>query len=204
MSRWRLGLTGGIGSGKSTVAALFAQQGIALVDADLMARLVVTPGQPALSAISQHFGPELITPSGELDRAALRARVFNHPEEKQWLEALLHPLIRSEMERQSEAATSPYVIWVVPLLFEQELHRLVHRTLVVDASEMTQVARACRRDGSDPALIRQIIATQLPRAARLALADDVIDNENSDSQALSLAVMQLHQNYLRLATQQAG
>ena len=204
MSRWRLGLTGGIGSGKSSVAALFAQQGIALVDADLMARLVVAPGQPALSAISQHFGPELITPSGELDRAALRARVFNHPEEKQWLESLLHPLIRSEMERQSEAATSPYVIWVVPLLFEQQLHRLVHRTLVVDASEMTQVARACRRDGSDPALIRQIIAAQLPRAARLALADDVIDNENSDSQALSLAVMQLHQNYLHLATQQAG
>ncbi|MGL4206795.1 MAG: dephospho-CoA kinase [Aeromonadaceae bacterium] len=204
MSQWRLGLTGGIGSGKSTVANLFAQLGIVLVDADLIARLVVAPGQPALAALAQHFGQELLNSQGELDRAALRARVFNQPDEKQWLEALLHPLIRAEMVRQSDAANSPYVIWVVPLLFEQGLRSQVHRSLVVDASEATQVERATRRDGSDPALIRQIMAAQLPRETRLALADDVLDNDKSDLQALHHAVMQLHRNYLHLATQQAG
>ena len=204
MSHWRLGLTGGIGSGKSTVANLFAQQGIELVDADRIARLVVAPGQPALTAIAQHFGPDLINNQGELDRTTLRARVFNQPTERAWLESLLHPLIRAEMVRQSEEASSPYVIWVVPLLFEQGLHTQVHRTLVVDVSEATQLARATRRDGSDPALIRQIMASQLPREARLALADDVLDNESSDTQALYRAVMQLHHNYLLLAPQQAG
>lgn len=204
MSHWRLGLTGGIGSGKSTVANLFAQQGIELVDADRIARLVVAPGQPTLTAIAQHFGPDLINNQGELDRTTLRARVFNQPTERAWLESLLHPLIRAEMVRQSEEASSPYVIWVVPLLFEQGLHTQVHRTLVVDVSEATQLARATRRDGSDPALIRQIMASQLPREARLALADDVLDNESSDAQALYRAVMQLHHNYLLLAPQQAG
>ena len=204
MSHWRLGLTGGIGSGKSTVANLFAEQGIELVDADRIARLVVAPGQPALTAIAQHFGPDLINNQGELDRTTLRARVFNQPTERAWLESLLHPLIRAEMVRQSEEASSPYVIWVVPLLFEQGLHTQVHRTLVVDVSEATQLARATRRDGSDPALIRQIMASQLPREARLALADDVLDNESSDTQALYRAVMQSHHNYLLLAPQQAG
>jgi dephospho-CoA kinase len=198
VSKFIVGLTGGIGSGKTTVANLFAEQGVALVDADLVARQVVELGTVGLDAIVEHFGDKILTSSGQLDRAALRQRVFIAPQEREWLNALLHPMIRAEMLRQVEKANSDYVIMVVPLLFENGLDSLVNRSLVVDVPPETQVARTRARDGSDADLVKNIIATQIDRAGRLARADDVIDNQGEIS-GIRCAVLALHQKYLQLA-----
>ena len=198
MSKFVVGLTGGIGSGKTTVANLFAAEGITLVDADIVAREVVAPGSKGLDAIVTHFGAEILTPEGELDRAKLRQRIFSHPEEREWLNQLLHPMIRQEMLAQVEKATSAYVIMVVPLLFENGLDRLVNRTLVVDISPELQINRTVKRDNVDASQVNNIISSQCSRSEKLARADDIIDNQGEIS-SLKREVQALHQRYLQLS-----
>ncbi|BBQ54991.1 dephospho-CoA kinase [Aeromonas jandaei] len=197
-------ITGGIGSGKTTIANQFAELGIDVVDADVIAREVVEPGSPALAAIADHFGPDVITPDGQLDRRRLRERVFSEPSAKTWLNALLHPLIRSEMQRQCAAARSPYCLLVVPLLVENKLTGLANRVLVVDVDEATQIERTCRRDGVTAEQAKAIIAAQASRSERLAAADDVIENLNGSEMAIKARILTLHETYLAFASQQAG
>uniref|UniRef100_UPI004047FFD7 dephospho-CoA kinase n=1 Tax=Shewanella baltica TaxID=62322 RepID=UPI004047FFD7 len=198
MSKFVVGLTGGIGSGKTTVANLFAAEGITLVDADIVAREVVAPGSKGLEAIVTHFGADILTAEGELDRAKLRQRIFSHPEEREWLNQLLHPMIRQEMLAQVEKATSAYVIMVVPLLFENGLDRLVNRTLVVDISPELQINRTVKRDNVDASQVNNIISSQCSRSEKLARADDIIDNQGEIS-TLKREVLALHQRYLQLS-----
>lgn len=193
-----IGLTGGIGSGKSTVAELFSAQGVQIVDADLLSREVVEPGSDALAQIAQHFGPQVITPDGALDRAALRRIVFAEAGERLWLEGLLHPLIHARIQDRIAACELPYCILASPLLLETTQRELVDRILVVDVDEATQLERTLQRDGSDEATIRGIIAAQIPRQERLQLADDVVDN-NGDRSKLDDSVSRLHARYLEMA-----
>ena len=198
---WILGLTGGIGSGKSTVAALFAELGVPVIDADQVARDLVAHGTPALAAITAHFGSDILQDDGSLDRAALRQRIFHDSLAKQWLEQLLHPLIRNQLLTDCQQATGPYVILMAPLLLENGLQTLVQRVLSIDVSEETQLARTCQRDHNDPGLVQRIIASQVSRRDRLAASDDIIDNENRDLATLRAQVKVLHCNYLQQATQ---
>lgn len=191
-------ITGGIGSGKSTVANLFTAYGIEQVDADVIARQVVEPGMPALAAIARHFGPALILPDGTLDRAALRQRIFAHPAEKAWLNQLLHPLIGQSMRQALAAARSEYVLWVVPLLVENQLYSQADRVLVVDVSPQTQIQRTQQRDQVPAEQIAQILHAQASREQRLAIADDIINNDG-DPSLLTAQVAHLHQHYLHLA-----
>ncbi|MBZ6072296.1 dephospho-CoA kinase [Aeromonas schubertii] len=195
-------LTGGIGSGKTTVANRFAALGIRIVDADLIARQVVEPGSPALTRIREHFGSHILDPRGALDRRALRERIFAHPAEKAWLNALLHPLISEEMVRQCQQADSPYCLLVVPLLVENHLTGLGQRVLVIDVDEEVQVERTCRRDRVTPEQAQAIIASQATRNERLAVADDVIVNQDRSEAELESEILGLHQQYLTFATQQ--
>ncbi|MDD9211350.1 dephospho-CoA kinase [Aeromonas dhakensis] len=196
-------ITGGIGSGKTTVANQFAELGIEVVDADIIAREVVEPGTPALAAIAAHFGADVIAPDGRLDRRQLRERVFTDPQAKGWLNALLHPLIRSEMQRQCAAARSPYCLLVVPLLVENRLTALANRVLVIDVDEATQIERTCRRDGVSREQAEAILAAQASRTERLAAADDVLDNQNGTPEAIKSRIFALHETYLEFASQQA-
>ncbi|OZG41320.1 dephospho-CoA kinase [Aeromonas sp. A35_P] len=196
-------ITGGIGSGKTTVANQFAKLGIEVVDADIIAREVVEPGTPALAAIAAHFGADVIAPDGRLDRRQLRERVFTDPQAKDWLNALLHPLIRSEMQRQCAAARSPYCLLVVPLLVENRLTALANRVLVIDVDEATQIERTCRRDGVSREQAEAILAAQASRTERLAAADDVLDNQNGTPEAIKSRIFALHETYLAFASQQA-
>ena len=197
-------ITGGIGSGKTTIANQFAALGIEVVDADVIAREVVEPGTPALAAIADHFGPDVLDPSGQLDRRALRERVFSDPQAKEWLNALLHLLIRSEMQRQCAAARSPYCLLVVPLLVENKLTGLANRVLVIDVDEATQIERTCRRDGVSRAQAEAILAAQASRAERLAAADDVLDNQNDAAETIKRRILTLHETYMAFASQQAS
>lgn len=174
-----IGLTGGIGSGKSLVATRFAELGITVVNADTVAREVVAKGEPALERIREHFGEQILLPTGELDRRQLRGIIFADPEQKKWLENLLHPIIRVRMVEQLQAAASPYAILESPLLLETDQHLLVEKIIVVDVDEATQIARASARDGADVEQIKNIIASQMPRAEKLKKADFVIDNSGS-------------------------
>lgn len=198
MSQFWVGLTGGIGSGKSTVAAEFVRLGIQQVDADIVARQVVEPGTAALEAIVQQFGEALRNSDGQLDRSRLRQIVFNDETAKNWLNQLLHPLIRQEMLRQLAEATSPYVLLVAPLLLENKLDQLVDTVLVVDVSEQTQINRTSVRDGSSESLVQSIMAAQCSREERLARANQVISNEGS-SDTLPAKVAELHRIFLRMA-----
>jgi dephospho-CoA kinase len=195
-------VTGGIGSGKTTIANQFAALGIDVVDADVIARDVVEPGAPALAAIAAYFGPDVIAPDGQLDRRSLRERVFSDTNAKAWLNALLHPLIRQEMLRQCAAARSPYCLLVVPLLVENKLTGLANRVLVIDVDEATQIERTCRRDGVSAEQAKAIIAAQASRSERLAAADDVIDNHNGSQMAIKTRILALHETYLAFASQQ--
>ena len=197
------GLTGGIGSGKSAVSDLFAQLGITIVDADVVARQVVEPGTPALAKIAGHFGRDILQEDGTLDRAALRKQVFADETAKQWLNALLHPAIREEMGKQLEAATSPYVIFSVPLLIENGLDAMADTVIVVDCEEDTQLTRALKRDGSDENTIRGIMASQASRHDLLAKASHIIDN-NGALELLPAQVEQLHQILLKAAEKSPG
>ena len=197
-----VGLTGGIGSGKSTIAELFAELGVPIIDADLVARQVVEKGSPLLAEIVAHFGPEILLEDGALDRAALREKVFNHESEKQWLNQLLHPAIRHEMLRQLAAQRMPYCIFMVPLLIENKLTALCQRVLVVDVSEQTQLTRASQRDNNPLPLIKNIMQSQVSRSERLQHADDVINNDADLSESLpqlKQKVLDLHHLYLQLA-----
>jgi dephospho-CoA kinase len=192
-----IGLTGGIGSGKSTVAEAFRQLGIETVDADQASRAVVEPGMPALAAISAQFGSQIIQADGGLDRAALRQIIFTDPAQKLWLESLLHPLIRDWIIEQLKAATSPYVILESPLLFETDQHQLVHKTVLVDLPEALQIERACARDGNQADQIQRIIDAQMPREEKLSRADIVLDNSES-LDTLAARVTAVHQTLLSL------
>ncbi|WP_188008786.1 dephospho-CoA kinase [Grimontia hollisae] len=198
-----VGVTGGIGSGKTTVANLFAEKGIEVIDADVIARQVVEPGSEGLKAIAEKFGATMLNQDGTLNRAVLREHVFSHPEDKNWLNGLLHPKIRQEMMEQTARATSPYCLLVIPLLVENRLQSLCQRVLVVDVSEATQIARTVQRDQVSPGQVENILAAQASRAQRLEAADDIIVNE-TDSTALSKQVETLHRQYLTLAAQQSG
>ncbi|MBR9858667.1 MAG: dephospho-CoA kinase [Gammaproteobacteria bacterium] len=194
-----VGLTGGIGSGKSTVADFFAELGVDIVDADIIAREVVAPGEPALAAIAARFGPEIIAKDGSLDRRELRQRVFANPADKDWLNALLHPLIRERMISACAAARSAYCLLVVPLLVEKKLTSLCQRVLVVDVNPETQLERTVKRDNSNETQIRAIMAAQASREQRLAAADDVLDNNGTDLDHIRAEVARLHRKYLDLA-----
>ena len=196
-------ITGGIGSGKTTVANQFAALGIEVVDADLIAREVVEPGTPALTAIASHFGPGILDEQGRLDRRALRERIFSDPAAKSWLNALLHPIIRSEMLRQCAAVSSPYCLLVVPLLVENRLTELADRVLVIDVDEATQIERTCRRDGVSLEQAQAILASQASRSERLAMADDVLDNQSGTTETIRARILALHETYLAFASQQA-
>lgn len=197
---YTVAITGGIGSGKTTVANRFAQLGIAIVDADIIARNVVEPEKPALKSIVQRFGPTMLLPDGTLNRRELRERIFADPQEKAWLNALLHPLIHQETQDEMARATSDYVLWVVPLLVENHLHLKADRVLVVDVPLETQIMRTVQRDNVSRIHAEQIIAAQASRESRLAVADDVIDNSGR-SEAVNAEVKRLHQRYLQLAAQ---
>ncbi|MCC5855781.1 MAG: dephospho-CoA kinase [Idiomarina sp.] len=198
MKQWVIGVTGGIGCGKTQVTNRFAARGIDVVDADIIARNVVEPGSTALIAIREHFGDQMIQASGELDRAALRARVFANPVDKDWLNALLHPLIREHILNALTRSSSPYVILSAPLLLENHLNKICDRVLVVDVPEATQISRTQARDQVSAEQIQAIIAAQLPREERLKGADDVIDNQGSLDD-LDKEIDRLHQKYLALA-----
>ncbi|HAS8598749.1 TPA: dephospho-CoA kinase [Vibrio vulnificus] len=196
-----IGLTGGITSGKTTVANLFQQHfAIDIIDADIVARQVVAPGSAGLTAIVDHFGVDILTHEGELDRGQLRQRIFAHSEEKQWLNALLHPMIRRKMIEDLAQVSSPYALLVVPLLVENQLQTLCDRVLVVDVEEKTQLQRTMDRDGVDEQQVRAILKAQASRHERLALADDVIKNESKDQDLLQ-QITDLHQKYLAMSKQ---
>lgn len=193
-------LTGGIGSGKSTVADMFARLGVPVTDADIIARQVVEPGTPALQAIADHFGTRILAADGTLDRAALRREIFADPAEKTWLNQLLHPLIHQETRRQLNNITAPYALWVVPLLVENNLASLADRVLVVDVHPHEQVARTMRRDGVSAEHAENILRAQASREQRLAVADDILTNHDND-EPLMPRVLALHELYTALARQ---
>jgi dephospho-CoA kinase len=197
-SPWIVGLTGGIGSGKSTVAELFAQLGVPVVDADVVGRELVVPGSRCLAQIVETFGSQVLAANATLDRAALRQRVFADEDARRRLEAILHPAILTEMQRRTAAATAPYVLFVIPLLFETGQNRCVDRVLLVDAPTALQRERIRARDGLDETTIEAILTSQWSRQARLAAADDVIVND-SERGVLAARVAELHMRYLDLA-----
>ncbi|RVU33115.1 dephospho-CoA kinase [Rheinheimera riviphila] len=200
MSKFIVGLTGGIGSGKTTVANLFADLGIVLVDADVVARQVVEPGQPALTEIATHFGLQMLQADGSLNRPLLRERIFSDGAAKSWLDQLLHPLIRQQMLLQLQNAGSPYALLVAPLLIENGLTRVVDQLLVVDIQPETQILRTSLRDKVSQQQVAAIMASQCDRQQRLQLADQIINNDQ-DAAALPEKVRQLHQVYLALAAE---
>jgi len=194
----RIGLTGGIASGKSTVSRMFSELGIAVIDADEVSRRVVEPGTPGLAAVVRRFGREVLDVDGRLNRAALRARIFADPAARRELEAILHPLIRAAMDEDVAAAPGPYVVLAIPLLVEGGRSDRVDRLLVVDVDEATQIARVVSRDGVPESQARAILAAQASREQRLRAADDVICNGGSVAE-LRHSVEILHRRYLELA-----
>lgn len=191
-------LTGGIGSGKSAASDIFAELGAGMIDADIVGRALVQPGQPALHTILREFGPDLINRQGELDRAVLRRRVFANPVQRHRLEAIMHPLIRDAMWRQAKQTDAPYVMLVVPLLYENQAHYPVDRILLIDVPEAMQRARIKQRDKLDDDEIDRILASQSSRAQRLQIADDVIQNTGTLAD-LRRMVQRRHDDYLQLA-----
>jgi dephospho-CoA kinase len=197
-ARLRIGLTGGIASGKSTVAQRFAELGVPVIDADESARIVVAPGSAGLAEVVGKFGENLLTADGALDRRSLRNLIFSDPSRRRELEAILHPLIRADMEHRATVASGPYVVMAIPLLIEGGGRERVDRVLVVDVDEEVQLKRLMERDGGTMEQAKAILAAQASRAARLQLADDVLHNVGSLSE-LRHAVDQLHRRYVGLA-----
>ncbi len=193
-----IGLTGGIGSGKSTVTGLFSELGVPIIDADVAAREVVTQGEPALAEIAARFGGEVLNSDGTLNRSKLREEVFADPTARKDLEAILHPRIRSRMAEQLSALTTPYAILSIPLLVESGGAYNLDRVLVIDLPEEEQLNRVCQRDGITPEQAAAILHAQCSRSDRLAIADDVIEN-SGDLASLKEQVLTLHQKYLALA-----
>ena len=193
-----LGITGGIGSGKSAATQWFESQGIHVVDADIVAREIVAPGQAALAAIQQTFGNWVLLADGSLDRRALREHIFQDPAARQQLEKITHPAIRQSIIQQLQQAQSLYVILVSPLLFESNQHQLVQHSLLIDVDEATQIQRASQRDGHNIEHIQQIIAAQMPRHQKQQLANDIVLN-NGSLDALYQQLKVLHLGYLQRA-----
>ncbi len=193
-----VGITGGIGSGKSALSERLAAHGITVVDADVASRVIVEPGRPALEAIAGHFGADILNSNGSLDRAALRAQVFADPEQRRWLEALTHPLNGEEIRAQLAAADSPYALLVSPLLLESAQRQLADLVVVVDVPEEVQVQRTMARDANDEAQVRRIMAAQRPREQRLEQADIVVDNTRPLAELDALAE-ELHREFLARA-----
>jgi len=206
--RLRIGLTGGIASGKSTVEQRFTELGVPVINADDCARAVVERGRPGLAAVVERFGAGVLTPQGELDRRELRSLIFSDAARRKELEAILHPLIRADMAQRSSQATGPYVVLSIPLLVEGDARRpgdsrdRWDRVLVVDADESLQLARLMSRDAVSEAEARATLAAQASRAARLAAADDVLVNSGTVAE-LRQAVDLLHRRYLELAADMA-
>jgi dephospho-CoA kinase len=196
-------LTGGIASGKSAVAEMFAKLGVPVLDTDRIAREVVEPGKPALSRLIVEFGPGILDVQGRLDRARMRERVFGDPAQRRKLEGILHPAIREELARQSQAAGGAYQIHVIPLLLETGRAEAYERVLVVDSREEDQIRRLMARDSSSREQAAQILAAQATRAQRVAAADDVIENTGTLAD-LERVVQALHGNYSQLARERAG
>lgn len=196
---WTVGLTGGIGSGKSAVSDRFAALGIAVVDTDVIAHELTAAGGGAIAAIGATFGPGFVGEDGALDRSRMRSAVFSDPSERKRLEAILHPMIRGESDRRIKAAGSAYAVLAIPLLVESGIDReRIHRVLVVDCTEDAQVSRVMRRSRLAEEEVRRIIAAQASRVRRLAAADDVIDNSGTLAE-LDLKVDALHRRYLEMA-----
>jgi dephospho-CoA kinase len=195
-----IGLTGGIGSGKSAASQCFERRGVPIVDADVVAREVVAPGEPALTEIARAFGDEMIQDDGALDRARLRERVFADPEARKRLEGILHPRIRERMAAHLAAlpAGTPYAVLVIPLLLETGQRDLVDRILVIEAGEPVRVARVAARDRASTDQVRRVIAAQCSADERAAMADDLLLNEGSESE-LDANVAVMHEKYLSLA-----
>jgi len=193
-----VGLTGGIGAGKTTVTDLFQTFGAPVLDADIIARQLVAPGQPTVNDIAQHFGPDILTPDGAIKRAVLRQIVFQNPEGRQWLEDLLHPKIRAYMQQELAHMTQAYCLLSMPLLLETQQQDLVERILVVDLPTPIQLARVKQRDKLTQDEIQRILAVQLSREERLSYADDIISNLDP-VEALTHAVQTLHEKYLQMA-----
>ena len=199
----KIGLTGGIGSGKSLAAEQFAALGVPVCDADVAARSVVMPGSAALRAIGDRFGADMIAADGSLDRARLRRQIFSSAEDRKWLEALLHPLILEQLRAELQQATGRYTLLVSPLLLETGQHALVDRVLVVDVPEELQLQRTMARDANSEEQVAAIMAAQMSRAQRLAQADDVLDNSGGPRQ-LAERVAKLHRDYCNLAERQTA
>ncbi len=194
----RIGLTGGIGSGKTTVADLFTDLGVPVIDADVITRSLVEPGQPALASIASNLGKQFLTDEGALDRTKLREFIFRHDEARKTLESILHPLVYDEIQTQIQKFTDPYCIIVIPLLIEADHQSLVDRVLVVDAPENVCIKRVMERDNASEEAVQKIMNTQLDRKTRLKHADDVIDN-TQDREALGQEVLRLHEQYLAMS-----
>ncbi|WP_334321141.1 dephospho-CoA kinase [Gilliamella apicola] len=188
-------LSGGIASGKSTIANLFAQLGVPIIDADVIARQVVEIGTDAYKLIVKHFSQEILLPNNEIDRSQLREIIFNNDHERLWLNNLLHPIIQEQTQIQIAQQTAAYVIWVVPLLVENNLHNLADRVLMVDTPEQLQLERLIQRDNIDESLAKKMILSQISSQKRLTYADDIIVN-NGDLTSLTAQVNKLHQQYL--------
>ncbi|HLB41377.1 MAG TPA: dephospho-CoA kinase [Gammaproteobacteria bacterium] len=194
-----VGLTGGVGSGKSTVAKLFAKHGVPVIDADLMARELTLPNQATFSIITKHFKEPLLLPDQSLDRTKLRHIIFEQPKEREWLENLLHPIIRKKIEEDIKKITAPYCIVVIPLLFEVDPYDFIDRILVVDATEQHQIERVAARDKIDPLLVEKILHSQVTRQQRLAGANDVICNDGALADLIA-RVEELHRSYSHLSS----
>ncbi|NMM41124.1 dephospho-CoA kinase [Pseudoalteromonas arctica] len=197
IKNWVLGLTGGIGCGKSTVSAMFEKLAITVIDADIIARQVVKPHSHGLAAISEHFGAQVLNPNGSLNRAQLREIIFADTAQKTWLNNLLHPLIREKTLTDLHSANSAYVVLVAPLLFENGLEQYCDRTLVIDVPIAVQLERTIARDNTSEQQARSIIAAQMSREDKLNRADDVIDNNRPLAQVATV-IQQLHAQYLAL------
>jgi dephospho-CoA kinase len=197
-NRLRIGLTGGIASGKSTVARRFVELGVPVIDADEASRAVVAPGTPGLAKVAERFGSTVIADNGELNRRALRELIFSDPVSRRDLELILHPLIRAHMDQSAATAAGQYVVMAIPLLVEGRSRDRVDRILVVDVDEELQLQRVMARDGCTLEQARAILASQAPRSARLAAADDVLRNTGTVTD-LRQGVDRLHQQYLHLA-----
>jgi dephospho-CoA kinase len=194
-----VGLTGGIGSGKSVVSDMFESLGIDIVDADIVAREVVEPGKPALQSIAKQFGDEVLLIDGSLNRQKLRDIIFSDSNAKRWVEMLLHPIIRADILRQLAQANSPYCILVSPLLFETKQHQLCSTTLLIDVPEQLQKQRASSRDNTSEDAIQKIIDAQLPRTDKLKLSNQVIVNDGT-LEELKEKVLKQHEAYLKMAS----
>ncbi|WP_024590620.1 MULTISPECIES: dephospho-CoA kinase [unclassified Pseudoalteromonas] len=198
VNSWVLGLTGGIGCGKTAVSNMFEELGITIVDADIIAREVVLPNSKELKAITAHFGKDILLPDGTLNRAELREKIFTNNNDKEWLNALLHPLIRIKILTDLNNATSPYVVLVAPLLFENNLDKYCDHTLLIDVPTSVQIARTVKRDNTSSEQVKSIIASQMSRADKQQKANDILNNDRSLN-LVHIELVDLHKKYLQYA-----